>query len=217
MTMVCPRDLAALLLVASSLAAGPVRANIASPPAAETRLADVRAGETVVLAWGNLPPAAREVEVLLSVDGGDRFSLRATAEVERARGRVRWRVPNLPTAHARLRLRWGDGASETLAPPTAEFRILADPAAHDAPAPVWDEDDPATAGPLHDALPGLGATPELAAGLDGAPPAVTRARPPLPSAPSPDAFAAAPCAPARAGTPASPPAARAERRAPQRE
>jgi hypothetical protein len=217
MTTVRPRDLAALLLVASSLAAGPVRANIASPSAAETRVADVRAGQTVVLAWGNLPPTAREVEVLLSVDGGERFSLRATAEVDRARGHVRWRVPNLPTAHARLRLRWGDGASETLAPPTAEFRILANPSAPDAPAPVWDEDDPRTAGPLHGALPGLGAGQELAAGIDGALPAVTRARPPLPGAPSPDAIAAAPRAPARAGAPASPPAARAERRAPQRE
>jgi len=217
MRMVRPRDVAALLLVASSLAAAPARANSASPPAPATRVADVRAGQTVVLAWANLPPAAREVEVLLSVDGGERFTLRATAEVDRARGGVRWRVPNLPTPHARLRLRWGDGASETLAPPTPEFRILADPSAPDAAVPVWDEDDPATAGPLHDALPGFAARPELAPGLDGGLPALTRARPPLPGAPTPEAATAAPCAASFALAPASPPDVRAERRAPQRE
>jgi len=211
------RDVAALLLVGLSLMAGPARANSASPPASSTRVADVRAGQMVVLAWADLPSSAREVEVLLSVDGGERFALRATAQVDRARGGVRWHVPNLPTAHARLRLRWGDGVSETLAPPSEEFRILADPSAPDAPAPVWDEDDPATAGPLHGGLPGLAARPELVSGIDGALPALTRARPPLPGAVTPDAFAAPTCAPVRAPAPACPPASRADRRAPQRE
>jgi hypothetical protein len=217
MKLVRLRDVAALLLVGSSLAAGPVRANSASPPASGTRVADVRAGQTVVLTWANIPAAAREIEVLLSVDGGERFTLRATAAVDRARGVVRWRVPNLPTSRARLRLRWGDGASETLAPPTEEFRILADPSAPDAPAPVWDEDDPTTAGPLRDALPGFAARPELVLGQDGALPALTRARPPLPGAPAPDACAAALCAPARSAAPTALPTPRAERRAPQRE
>jgi hypothetical protein len=144
--------LAGLALLGPGLAAGSARADSAPLPAAEIAVHDVRAGETVTLRWPGLPREARELEVLLSIDGGARYTMRASAELDAARSSVRWRVPALATAHARLRLRWGDGGTEQLLPPTPEFRILAEvPACPTpvAPAPAWDEDDPASAGPLH--------------------------------------------------------------------
>ena len=170
-------SLASLVIAAflgASLAAPPARANSA-PPAGPILHppGDVRAGECVDLAWSAPPPGARELEVLLSVDDGAHFTLRATAELDGALDHARWRVPNLPTAHARLRLRWSDGAMETLAPASAPFCIEGDPvqaagaaiapvADRGADATVWDEDDPATAGPLAGGLPGL--TPDATLG-----------------------------------------------------
>jgi hypothetical protein len=212
-----------LVLLGSSVAAGPARANCASPRAPEISVLDVRAGETVTLRWPGLPKEARELVVLLSVDGGANFSLRASAQVDAARASVRWRVPALPTAHARLRLRWGDGRCERLLPPTAEFRILAEagggPATAPAPARVaaWDEDDPTTAGPLsagavdlHPNAPGYAMT-------DPALPGVATAR--APDARPADARALPSAEPLRTAPPITTrcPDATASPRAPRRE
>ena len=137
-------------------------------------------GSSVELAWTAPPAGARELEVLLSVDDGAHFTLRATAEIDGALGHARWRVPALPTAHARLRLRWSDGVSETLAPVSPAFRIVAIPASVPgrdaaprvagavAAAPAWDEADPASAGPPAAGVPGLAADGTLEGGGNGA-------------------------------------------------
>src|SRR5262245_32960283 len=106
------RFLAALFI--AILPAAPVRAAVlppALPAAALPALAPVprvlHDGDVVTLAWSGVPDGAREVEVLLSVDGGAHFPLRVTAELDVHRGRAMWRVPNLPAESARLRLRFG--------------------------------------------------------------------------------------------------------------
>ncbi len=211
------RLIALCAVLGSSLVPALARANSASPADTRIPVRDVRVGETVELAWPGLPRAAREVEILLSVDGGARFSLRASAEVDVARGRVLWRVPALPTAHARLRLRWGDGKSENLAPPTPEFWIRDDAPARDAALAPWDEDDPSTLGRFAPGTPDMRSDrPTVSAGDDA-----------LPGVPGPDAPACA-TPPARAALPLTlrstrPPAPPASpdatpaRRSPQRE
>ena len=69
------------------------------------------------------------MELVLSLDGGRSFPLRVTREVSPAEDSVLWRVPRLPSEHARIALRAGRGEkreSETIRTVSAEFTILAD-------------------------------------------------------------------------------------------
>ena len=50
---------------------------------------------------------AQEMELVLSVDGGQTFPLRVTAELEGESSHVAWSVPNLVSKEARLALRAG--------------------------------------------------------------------------------------------------------------
>ncbi|HEY3172936.1 MAG TPA: hypothetical protein VGK86_10215 [Thermoanaerobaculia bacterium] len=73
-----------------------------------------------------------EMELVLSLDGGESFPLRVTRQVSPAADSVLWRVPRLPSEHARLALRAGRGEkneTETIRTVSAEFTIL--PAADD--------------------------------------------------------------------------------------
>jgi hypothetical protein len=69
-----------------------------------------------------------EMELVLSLDGGRSFPLRVTREVSPAEDSVLWRVPRLPSEHARIALRAGRGEnkeSETIRTVSGEFTILA--------------------------------------------------------------------------------------------
>ena len=72
----------------------------------------VAAGDTVVVRWSGIPPSAREVELLLSVDGGRTFSLRLTDELEPGSGWFLWQVPALETDRARVAIRMGLGSPD---------------------------------------------------------------------------------------------------------
>jgi hypothetical protein len=68
-----------------------------------------------------------EMELVLSLDGGRTFPLRVTREVSPSEESVLWRVPRLPSEHARIALRTGRGEKkETIRTVSAEFTILAD-------------------------------------------------------------------------------------------
>src|SRR5213592_827006 len=86
----------------------------------------LRAGEVLELRWSELPARVEEMEILLSVDGGRHYGLRVSPECDPATGRFRWRVPNLCTSAARLRLRLGAGGRELEAEPTRCFTIVGD-------------------------------------------------------------------------------------------
>lgn len=75
-------------------------------PALSVREA-VAAGDTVVVRWSGIPSSAREIELLLSVDGGRTFSLRLTNELEPGSGSFLWQVPALETDRARVAIRMG--------------------------------------------------------------------------------------------------------------
>ena len=66
-----------------------------------------------------------EMEILLSLDGGKTFPLRVTREMPEGAREVRWRVPNLPTTHARLALRARErDDAEVVRAVSEEFTIL---------------------------------------------------------------------------------------------
>jgi hypothetical protein len=154
-----------LLAVALASAVGFARPARAGVPAPTVPAAELRAGEVVEVRWSALPPDAREMELLLSVDGGRTWPLRVSAELDPRERSLRWRVPNLAASGARLRLRCGDAEREVEGPASAAFAIVADPARprdrfrfHEG---TWWESDMDPAGvPVAGAL----AAPGLAAG-----------------------------------------------------
>jgi len=87
----------------------------------------VRAGEIVEIRWADVPEPSREFELLLSLDDGDRFPVRLTDELQPGTCSYTWRVPNLPTAYARILVRFEDDGREDEGEAGPAFTILADP------------------------------------------------------------------------------------------
>lgn len=115
--------LATFFAAASARASG-MRAGF-SAPAAGSR---VEAGASLRIAWDR--PAARagerEMELLLSLDGGLTFPVRLTRDLPIREGSLLWRVPALASRRARLALRAGDDedpAAERIVCSTGEFTI----------------------------------------------------------------------------------------------
>lgn len=92
---------------------------------------EVRAGEMIEIHWNDPGVEVPEIEILLSLDGGAHYPLRVSPELDPRAGRFRWRVPNLSSADARLRIRFGHGPSENWGEPGASFRIVGAPGAAD--------------------------------------------------------------------------------------
>ena len=108
----------------SSRAAGQVRV---SAPAFGT----ARGGEVTAAEWKGLPAGVDELELLLSVEGRE-LPVRLTPQLSPQPGLVLWRVPNIPSRRARLRLRFGLEGDEIESASSAEFEIL--PAENEPPA-----------------------------------------------------------------------------------
>ncbi len=101
----------------------------ASPARVQTPTAgaEVEVGSVVEVSWNALPIEAKEMELYLSLDGGRSYPLRLTPQLPPGLGRLLWRVPNLPTPAARLRVRVGiPGRGEVDAEPSPVFRIVAE-------------------------------------------------------------------------------------------
>ena len=127
-----------------SSAAGQVRV---SAPAFGT----ARGGELTAAEWKGLPAGVDELELLLSVEGRD-LPLRLTPRLSPQPGLVLWRVPNILSRRARLRLRFGLEGEEVESSSSAEFEIL--PAENEPPAALafhdgewWVENAPAAGFP----------------------------------------------------------------------
>lgn len=110
-----------LLGAAATSAAEPVV--FSSPRAAEP----VLGGEQVEVRWSGVPSGAEEMELLLSLDGGQRIALRLTSEIPVAARSFSWKVPNLVCSRASLVLRIGSLGRETIVGASAPFTILPDP------------------------------------------------------------------------------------------
>jgi len=125
-----PRRVRLLAAIALLLPAAPALA--ARAPALVWPGPEVAAGQVVELSWSDVPAGIEELEILLSLDDGRTYGVRVSPELDGRERRYRWRVPNLPAAHARLRLRLGSEHAEIAAEPTPSFRIAG---AAGAPAP----------------------------------------------------------------------------------
>ena len=121
------RSFAVLLAVAmpagAAVTAPPSRAAATihfSQPAEGSSLHE---GDTVRIRWSGVPADAEEIELLLSVDGGEHFSLRLTDELDSSSGSFLWRVPSLSTDAASLALRMGAHGTEIVSAPGPLFRL----------------------------------------------------------------------------------------------
>jgi hypothetical protein len=89
-------------------------------------------GSIVRVSWTFGGPAEKdfdEMELVLSLDGGQTFPLRLTRDVPTNSESLLWRVPRLPSTYARLALRTGSGErkeTETIRIVGGEFTILAE-------------------------------------------------------------------------------------------
>src|SRR5262249_9180542 len=121
----------AALALLSGLVPGAARA--ASIVAADERDAwaalavppEVPAGETLHFTIAP-PPEVEELELLLSVDGGRSYPVRASRSLARLPHVLVWEIPNLPAADARLRIRYRIHGREIEGPPSALFAIRGD-------------------------------------------------------------------------------------------
>src|SRR5436305_12939827 len=122
----------ALALLATAPAVAAVReaalVRLEAPRAGEV----LTAGDTAELAWMPQGPFQRlkqvaEWEAFLSFDGGATYPVRITPPRDRALPRVRWQVPAVPTADARLLLRFGDERRETYVELPQRFAIAEAP------------------------------------------------------------------------------------------
>jgi hypothetical protein len=110
----------------SALAAAGAPVELVSPQAA----VPLAAGSTAVLEWAALPsldrlPASEEWEAFLSLDGGKTYTFRITPHLDRGLRRTLWAVPDVPSADARLLLRFGDERRETVVELPQRFTIAA--------------------------------------------------------------------------------------------
>jgi hypothetical protein len=100
---------------------------------------DLVGGSQAALAWEPLEPLARlgpieEWEAFLSLDGGRHYTIRITPHLNRALHSFAWSVPAVPSADARILLRFGDERRERAWQVGRRFRILAAPGGELIPA-----------------------------------------------------------------------------------
>jgi len=124
---------AAALAITFLLAPAPLRAD--AGPARGLRASisrdELRAGDLVEIHWDGTIADVAEMEILLSLDGGAHYPLRVSPELDPRAGHYRWRVPNLSSGAARLRIRFGHGHGESWGEAGDSFRIIGTPGASD--------------------------------------------------------------------------------------
>jgi hypothetical protein len=84
-------------------------------------------GDVIEIRWSGVPKDAKEIELLLSVDGGRQFSLRLTDELDSSSRSFLWRVPGLSTDTASLAIRMGADGEEVLSASGPLFRLSRGP------------------------------------------------------------------------------------------
>ncbi|HEV7507566.1 MAG TPA: hypothetical protein VGS07_21965 [Thermoanaerobaculia bacterium] len=111
-----------------------VPARLLTPQAGNTLVA----GSSAEIEWAPLARfadlrKAEEWEAFLSVDGGATYPIRITPHLDLDLRRFRFQVPPIPTANARILLRFGDERRETAVELPERFTIAAAPVAASAP------------------------------------------------------------------------------------
>lgn len=114
-----------LLLVLLGLLAPAVAAAARAVPQvpAVRAPASVRVGGEYVTELPDLPAGVDECELFLLPDDGSGRMIQLTPEREAVEGPLRWRMPRVAAARARLVLRAGGRFGETESPPSAPFAV----------------------------------------------------------------------------------------------
>ena len=112
--------LCALLLTTSGARLAHGAGRIVSPGAGDS----VVAGGAADVRWEALPADVDELELFLSLDDGQSFPIRLTPQLGAGPSSHVWRVPNLASSTARLRVRYGVGGREIDGEPGGSFRIV---------------------------------------------------------------------------------------------
>ncbi len=106
---------------------------------AEPRVAglpnSVRTGESIDIAWSELPAGTHEVELEVSIEGGN--WKRISPELEAHAGHFAWRVPAGMHGNARVRLRLGSEHGEVDSAPSEPFWIEGPTSS----GPTWLDED----------------------------------------------------------------------------
>lgn len=114
--------LAAAVSLAGLVVAAPARAR--PEPESESprlRLAidhPARPGEKIALHWEGADESIRELEILMSVDGGMTYEICISPSMDPATGSYVWTVPDLGVGHAWLRIRYNRDGREIEGEPT---------------------------------------------------------------------------------------------------
>lgn len=125
--------MAACTAVPALAHSAPMTIESLSPARAAIQLLEPRsdrpwiAGSALRLAWdwaGGYTREIEEWEAFLSLDGGVSFPLRITPHLDGERRTVLFEVPDLPTADARLLIRFGNEREESAVEFPQSFRIL---------------------------------------------------------------------------------------------
>ncbi|MGE5236957.1 MAG: hypothetical protein ACM3O7_11470 [Acidobacteriota bacterium] len=127
----------AVWLASTSAAGAPtsVLLSVSRPVPRPSVDSSVTAGAIVTVDWPLLSTDVDEFELLLSLDGGHSYPVRLTPQLDPGTTVLTWKVPNLPTPAARLRLRVGVAGREVDGEPSREFRLL--PRSGLPPTPLW--------------------------------------------------------------------------------
>jgi hypothetical protein len=83
----------------------------------------VRTGQLVDLRWSPAD-SVRELEILLSVDGGRHYSICISPQLDPTRCEFVWRVPDLEARTVRMRIRFNRGGREIEGPPAAPIQVF---------------------------------------------------------------------------------------------
>lgn len=126
-----PRPWALIPIAAALLACGlPAHAATAMGdwpiPRAATN-GPLHAGDLVELRWAPQTGRVEELELMLSLDGGRSWHVRVSPELPGSSTGYTWRVPNLPSADARLRIRMRTDGHEMAGEIGGRFTIISDP------------------------------------------------------------------------------------------
>ncbi len=84
----------------------------AQSPAPRWPVSAAIANGRLEVSWDRCPKGTREWEAFLSLDGGRSFPIRVTPHLSASIRSFSWPLPRLVSDDARLRIRFGDGASE---------------------------------------------------------------------------------------------------------
>lgn len=130
--------------------------------------AGVRPGDLVTFHWERSDTSISELEILLSLDGGRRYTECVSPRLDPRTGEYLWRVPNLGVARMRFRIRFNRGGREIEGEPSAMLCVLvhpSDPIDFPAPPPAAEAE---TAGGSREGGSGNAASPaRTGPSLDG--------------------------------------------------